>query len=550
MMKVYKEVLGKTYKLLFFIITLEALFWSLLTLSTSLLEKDIINLVLYQNGQKQTIYLYISILIILVPAIWGMGSLRHRKIADIGKNIRDQIINTVLWINLGKINITTRDTMITGIAQDTGNFDRFLKNELFEGFKTVITIIVMASATAIFNWRFFVLSLACSVLFAFTLPLSKKVEEIEKNRQHFSEDSLKRITNIKENVFIFHIFPGTARYFAHFLDSIKKVAVMESAAGKVYSLLMTLAWGSNIIREAGILVIGFLVLKLEIGTVIALFTITSFMNSAIVAFIQTWLNFQKSLVASKRIKAIYDLPQEDKSITDDQSNSMTSYSKDKQPLLALNQAGFLYPGSAKGVNALTMEIQFGSAIHIKGNIGSGKSTLIKLISGILPVTNGGIQLNGLKAGMQLLREVTSVVDQSAITFEGSVIENISLFSDEPDVQKIQRLISMVKLDDWVNRQKNGLHTVVGRDTEMSGGQRQRLAICRALYKDTPILILDEATSALDNENEHIVMQIINELKGKKTILLIDHRERLASICSHTIFFEDGNAWMPDLEEGM
>ncbi|WP_313640719.1 ABC transporter ATP-binding protein [Paenibacillus sp.] len=547
--KVYKDVLGTAYKSLLFVVLLEALSWSFFALSITLLEKEIINYVLYHGSRFQMIYSYAVALLVLILAIWVISKFRYQKISNIGKHVRDRIMNVLVHVDLGKINVTSRDKMITGITQDTGNFSRFLKSELFEGIKTLTTIVVMASTTAIFNWRFFILSMSCSILFAFTLPLSKKLEHIEKKQQSYSEDSIKQLTNIKGNVVLFHIFPGTTRYFANFLSSIKNIVLMETAAGKFYCLLITLAWGSNIIREMGILIIGLVVLKLEIGTVIALFTITSFMNSAIVALINIWANFQKSYVASVRIKTILELPQEEIVMTGQvESNRMIESILEIKPVLTLMQIGFTYPETMNGVKPFTMEVPFGSIIHVKGDIGSGKSTMIKLISGILSLSEGEIRINGKLADLKTLREISSIVDQGAIIFEGSILENITLFEGDPNIAKVEQLISMVRLDEWIREQKEGIYTVLGQDVQLSGGQRQRLAICRALYKETPILILDEATSALDNENEQIIFSMISRLKGNKTIFLIDHRERLASISDFVIYFKNGDAQVLAQEE--
>jgi subfamily B ATP-binding cassette protein MsbA len=167
-------------------------------------------------------------------------------------------------------------------------------------------------------------------------------------------------------------------------------------------------------------------------------------------------------------------------------------------------------------------------VALVGPSGAGKTTLVNLLPRFIEPSTGTLSLDGrplAEWNVAALRRQFALVSQDVVLFNDTVAANVSLgTSGESDREKIRAALASANLLEFAESLPNGLDTVVGHNaSEFSGGQRQRLAIARAIYKDAPILILDEATSALDSESERLVQQALERLMKGRTSLVIAHR---------------------------
>ena len=181
---------------------------------------------------------------------------------------------------------------------------------------------------------------------------------------------------------------------------------------------------------------------------------------------------------------------------------------------------------------------------IVGKTGSGKSTLIDIITGLLPPSRGQILVDGIDIHTNLREWQNGIgyVPQSIFLMDGSIIENLTLGLQEGDYSKerAEHAINAANLTSYIEDSAEGLNTNIGdRGIRMSGGERQRLAIARALYLDPELLVMDEPTSALDNETESHVINAVDKLKGEQTILVIAHRLSTVRNCDRIIVLLDG-----------
>ncbi len=181
------------------------------------------------------------------------------------------------------------------------------------------------------------------------------------------------------------------------------------------------------------------------------------------------------------------------------------------------------PWALKNVN---LAIHPGETVALVGSSGSGKTTLANLLPRFVDMNHGDIQLDGHSIrdwDLQSLRKQFAMVSQNVVILNDTLAANVAL-GQMPDAEKVMACLDSANLGDYLNSLPEHIQTVVGHNAvSMSGGQRQRLAIARALYKDAPILILDEATSALDNESERLVQDALLKLQKGKTTLVIAHR---------------------------
>jgi len=214
--------------------------------------------------------------------------------------------------------------------------------------------------------------------------------------------------------------------------------------------------------------------------------------------------------------------------------------------IELKNVQFTYPGKAEpALRDLTINIGVNQVIGLVGASGSGKSTAIDILLGLIRPENGELLIDGKPITKQQLRawqNSLGFVPQSIFLADSSIRENIGfgLPPELVDEEKVQRAATMAHLDELLAELPEGLNTRVGeRGVQLSGGQRQRIGIARALYHDADVLILDEATSALDGITEKLIMDAIHDFSGKKTIIMIAHRLATVKKCDSIYLLANG-----------
>ena len=183
------------------------------------------------------------------------------------------------------------------------------------------------------------------------------------------------------------------------------------------------------------------------------------------------------------------------------------------------------------------QIKIGDAIGIKGSSGAGKTTCVDIILGLLEPQTGDVLIDGVKlsdANVNSWRDNISYVPQTAYLIDDTIRANIAFGVPEKEVdnERVKLAMKEAMLYDYVESLPDKENTIVGeRGVQMSGGQRQRLSIARALYSNPSIIIFDEATSALDEITEKEIMESIDNLIGQKTLIIIAHRLSTLKKCN-------------------
>ncbi|WP_337846570.1 ATP-binding cassette domain-containing protein [Sphingomonas sp.] len=220
--------------------------------------------------------------------------------------------------------------------------------------------------------------------------------------------------------------------------------------------------------------------------------------------------------------------------------------------LTLEALSYAYPdhgglaGQRAGIRDIDLTLPAGQSLGIIGTTGAGKTTLVDVILGLLVHDTGRILVDGTAitdANRRAWQRRIGYVPQDIYLSASSVAENIA-FGVDPDQIDHRRVVDvarMAHIDAFITAHlPQGYATAVGeRGITLSGGQRQRIGIARALYHDPDLLVFDEATSALDNDTEAVVMDALNDLAGKKTIIIIAHRLTTIARCNQVIRLEQG-----------
>lgn len=194
--------------------------------------------------------------------------------------------------------------------------------------------------------------------------------------------------------------------------------------------------------------------------------------------------------------------------------------------VAFRDVSFSYDQKRPVLQNVDVQIPSGAFAAVVGKSGCGKSTMASLLSGLVKGYTGSITVGGIPVSEiceeNLMQSITVVTHNSYI-FSGTVRENLQMAAPDASEERMVSALKQVRLWPFLEEQQ-GLETVLSEQgANFSGGQRQRLALARAILHDTPIYIFDEATSNIDAESENDIMQVIRSMRGKKTVLLISHR---------------------------
>ena len=189
------------------------------------------------------------------------------------------------------------------------------------------------------------------------------------------------------------------------------------------------------------------------------------------------------------------------------------------------------------IRDINMTIRKGSIVGIIGKTGSGKSTLVDILMGLLPPTKGSIEIDGVKindANRHIWQNLIAHVPQVIYLSDSTVAENIAfgIPIDQIDFRRVSEAAEKAQIASEIKKWPLQFNTPVGeRGVKLSGGQRQRIGLARAFYKKTNIIILDEATSALDNKTERLCIKALGELGKDITLVIISHRSSTLKFCS-------------------
>ena len=213
--------------------------------------------------------------------------------------------------------------------------------------------------------------------------------------------------------------------------------------------------------------------------------------------------------------------------------------------IELKDITYKYPNSEQLIfNHADMEIPIGSAVGIVGSSGSGKTTVVDILLGLLELQTGAIYADGVnvKDNYEGWLKNIGYIPQTIFMIDSTIRKNVAfgMTDEEIDDERVWAVLKEAQLDEFVRSLPEGLDTGIGeRGIRLSGGQRQRIGIARALFEDPEVLVLDEATSALDNDTEAAIMESINRLHGKKTLIIIAHRLQTIEKCDMVYRVENG-----------
>ena len=237
-------------------------------------------------------------------------------------------------------------------------------------------------------------------------------------------------------------------------------------------------------------------------------------------------------------------------ITGEKTDMSFAAEEEKLPVtknIRLKSITYAYPHTDKLIfDHADLTVPVGASVGIVGSSGAGKSTVVDILLGLLELKEGAIYADGEDIMTHYRGWLKNIgyIPQMIFMLDDSIRRNVAFGvpDDKIDEERLWEVLREAQLDEYIRTLPEGLDTGIGeRGIRLSGGQRQRIGIARALYHDPEVLVLDEATSALDNDTEKAIMDSINLLQGRKTLIIIAHRLQTIEKCDIVYRVENGKA---------
>ncbi len=283
--------------------------------------------------------------------------------------------------------------------------------------------------------------------------------------------------------------------------------------------------------------------SVTVGTLFSFYAIIGYFTAPVEQLIGANKTIQNAMIAADRLFEIMDLECENEENKIDFRGELNND-------IRFDNIAFSYGTRTKVFDNFTLMIPKGKITAIIGESGSGKTTLAALLQKLYPLAGGRIYIGEYNLeyfSNSSMREHVATVPQQLDLFSGTIIQNIALGEYNPDMKRIVDICTGLGLIAFIEVLPGGFETLVGEHgVGLSGGEKQRIAIARALYRNPEILILDEATSSLDSYSEHIVQQAILDFnKRGKTVIIIAHRLSTVMAAGKIVILEKGKL----IEEG-
>lgn len=473
------------------------------------------------------VYFGVSVLAVLFDMLFSyIATFFERKTYH---TLQRHLLSHLLDIPFREFKNKTLGDILTRLHDDVNQIRRFTADILPGLFRS--TIFLLMGSIFIFHMN---LKLALPAFVAlFLVPISfdmfkRKIRETS----HWQKKSLaKNSTLLQEILGGFYIIKSfiLKNYFLKKHKIIGDELVKSSVRLNLYESFGRVT-GEGIIHV--ILIVwtlgfgGFLVLKKEItlGVLMAFQSYIRMLVSPVVTLLRTRIEFERIMASVDRLTEIFRIEKEkDISYIKKEINIKTT------PLIVFDNVCFSYDGKRKILNNVSLSIYPYEKVAIVGPSGSGKTTLINLLMKHYHPTSGKIYLAGVELSAlssSLLRKMISIVPQDVFLFNDTIKENVKVGNPEATAEKIKRALSMAHCD-FIGRLPEKENTFIGNEgIELSGGEKQRISIARALIRKSPIIIMDEPTSNIDLISEKHIISAIKELKNH-TIIIITHKLSLA-----------------------
>ncbi len=495
-----------------------------------LITANIIDIVT-SHGSTKALLINILILVLVTLQNWPLNILyvrfQSRAIREVENRLRSALVERMQQLTMGFYLRTNAGVLQTKIIRDVENIEQMVRSLSDGGFVavngTIAALLITGIRVPIFLPFFLVLGPIIGFL------ISRLRSKLNANNERFRGEVESMSARVNEMTTLIPITRAHGLEQSALESMYKSFGNVKSAGLKLDAFnakFNAIAWVTFQMANVSCLATaGYFALKGEFGiTPGDVVLLTSFFGQLIGSVI---LLTNLMPLISRGFSSITSLGEVIES-PDVEQNSGKPLLEDVEGRVTFDQVTFQYPQSnVPAIANTSFEVKAGEMIALVGPSGSGKSTLINMVIGFLRPQSGRILIDGRDLSsydLRSYRKHISVVSQESVLFDGTVFDNVSYGMPSVTDKQVRDALKAANAEDFVNELPNGVETLVGeKGARISGGQKQRLAIARALIRNPRILILDEATSALDSQSEHAIQDALNTLMKSRTTFMVAHR---------------------------
>jgi len=513
-------------------ILLSAFFSILVAVSTSaiawLLDPAIKKLFIEKD---QTLIILIPILIILAFAVKGI-SLYMAKATMIGvgesikKKLQYDMVNNLITTDTQIIDKKHSGKFISNLTYDVTHITNLLSNAILTLFKDSLTLFGLLLVMFIQNWKLALISIIMIPLASVAAKtLGKRMSKVTTEAQQKSGYLTTYLVELFKNHRLIKIFQKenyekdrADKYLTELKEKSQKIQtvfvrmspIMETFTGIMIAILI---FYSGKLMARG---------ELDINNFFSFLAAMMLAYQPVRALSTLNMVLNQGISAASRILPIID-----------QENQIKDF-KEAKPIQILNSeiefknVNFSYEiDEVKTLSSINVKFEGGKMTSLVGHSGSGKSTILNLIPRFYDIQTGDITIDKqsiYKSTIKSIREQVSMVSQETTLFDDSIKNNIKYANENATDEDIFKVAKLSFCEEFINNLPNKFETLIGENgVRLSGGEKQRLSIARAILKKSPIILLDEATSSLDAETEDKIQKAINFLTKGRTTIVIAHR---------------------------
>ncbi|MNK04823.1 Lactococcin-G-processing and transport ATP-binding protein LagD [compost metagenome] len=537
------------YKSFYVQLAIGLLAGSLLSLVFPFLTQSIVDVGI-QKQDLNFIYLILLSQVMLFMGRTGIEVVRSWILLHLSVRISISIISD-FFIKLMKLPISFFDTRMTGdIMQrinDNHRIEQLLTSSSLNTLFSLVNLVVFSIVLLLYDYRLFLVYLTGAILYVvwITFFLKKRKELDYKKFSQVSQEQSKvmELINGMQEIKL-HNAEKQKRWGWEFLQvKLFKIQI------KSLSLEQWQSVGGNFINQIKDILVSFLSAKLvlsgdlTLGMMLSVQYIMGQLNSPLLQLVDFIKQAQDAKISLERLAEIHTKK--------DEEHHEEQYAAEiPQKDIELNNVSFRYTGSQSFVfENLDLTIPYEKITAIVGASGSGKTTLLKLLMKFYEPDRGEIRIghvNMKNISARFWRNHCGVVMQDGYVFNDSIANNIAVGEDSIDKQKLRKATEIANIKDFIEELPLSYNTKIGNEgVGISGGQKQRLFIARAVYKSPAFILFDEATSALDANNEKIIMENLEQFFKGKTAIVIAHRLSTVKHADKIIVLDKGKV----VEEG-
>jgi ABC-type multidrug transport system fused ATPase/permease subunit len=470
---------------------------------------------------------------------WSEHILIHFELGMM-KDLKKKYFGHILTLSHNFHTTHKSGSLISRLGRGQHSMEAMTDIITFQFFPLLIQLILVSVSLAIFSITPMIVVLIMSVVFISYSFLIQRAQEDSKLKHNSAEDSEKGfVSDIFTNIESIKYFGKEKVINSRFEKVIENTRVRGL---KNYKYFRWFGAGQFLILGVGTFflmyfpVIQFLAGEMTLGTLVFIFTLFGNVAGNLFGFVWGVRGFYRSMADFQDLFGYGKIKNEIK----DKPNAKRI--KIKNGAIKFDNITFDY-GQRKFFKNFNLEIKPNEKIALVGHSGCGKTTIVKLLNRLYDVKSGRILIDGKDIRnfkQRSVREETGIVPQEAILFDDTIYNNIKFANNKTTKEEVWKAIKFAQLDKIIKNLPNKENTIVGeRGVKLSGGEKQRVSIARAILANKKILVLDEATSALDSETEHEIQKDMKKLLEGRTSIIIAHRLSTIMSADRIIVMKEG-----------